>query len=55
LNKERHHLLRMPPKAMRAQRIKWHAAHASARGCRRIPESIRQEVEKLLKLAGRTM
>jgi hypothetical protein len=39
----------MPPKATREQRIKWHAAHATAYGCRAIPESIRQDVEKRLK------
>jgi hypothetical protein len=40
----------MPPKATREMRIKWHAAHAVACGCRAIPESIKQDVEKLLKL-----
>jgi hypothetical protein len=59
LNKEWHRRHRMPPKttreATRAQRIKWHAAHASACGCRPIPESIRQDVEKLLKPAGKKM
>jgi hypothetical protein len=39
----------MPPKATRAQRIEWHAAHARACGCRAIPEGIKPEVEKLLK------
>jgi hypothetical protein len=51
LNKEWHRLHRMPPKATRAQRIEWHVAHASACGCRAIPESIRQDVEKRLKLS----
>jgi hypothetical protein len=50
LNKEWHRLHRMPPKATRAQRIEWHVAHAAACGCRAIPESIRQDVEKRLKL-----
>jgi hypothetical protein len=49
LNKEWHRSNRMPPKATREQRIKWHAAHAAACGCRIIPESIRLDVEKLRK------
>ena len=49
LNKEWHRLNRMPPKATREQRIKWHAEHAQACACRAIPESIRQEVQKLVK------
>jgi hypothetical protein len=55
LNKEWHRLNRMPPKATREQRIKWHAAHASACGCRPIPESIRQDVEKLVKSYSKKM
>jgi hypothetical protein len=39
----------MPPKATRASRIKWHAAHAVACGCRAVPESIKSDVEKLSK------
>jgi hypothetical protein len=49
LNREWHLAHRMPQKATREQRIKWHAAHAAACGCRAIPESIRLDVEKLLK------
>jgi hypothetical protein len=49
LNREWHRLNRMPPGATRQQRIKWHVAHARACGCRKIPESIRLDVEKLLK------
>ena len=49
LNKEWHQHNRMPPKATRVQRIKWHAEHAAKCGCREIPESIRQDVERLLK------
>jgi hypothetical protein len=30
MNKEWHRLNRMPPKATREQRIKWHAEHAQA-------------------------
>jgi hypothetical protein len=39
----------MPQRATREQRIKWHAAHAVACGCRAVPDSIRPDVEKLLK------
>jgi hypothetical protein len=49
LNREWHRLNRMPPKATREQRIKWHVAHARACGCRDIPDSIKSEVERLLK------
>lgn len=49
LNREWHQDNRMPPKATRAQRIQWHAAHAKKCGCRAIPESLRQDIEKLLK------
>jgi hypothetical protein len=38
----------MPPRATREQRIKWHAAHAAACGCRAVPENIKNDVEKLL-------
>jgi hypothetical protein len=49
LNKEWHRSHRMPQKATRAQRVKWHAAHTGACGCRAVPDSIRAEVEKLVK------
>jgi hypothetical protein len=49
LNKAWHQENRMPPKATRAQRIQWHVAHAKNCSCREIPDSIRPEVEKLLK------
>jgi len=39
----------MPPRATREQRIKWHAEHARACACREIPDSIKSDVEKLLK------
>jgi hypothetical protein len=39
----------MPTKATREQRVAWHAAHATACGCREIPLSIRPDVLKLLK------
>ncbi|WP_275948969.1 hypothetical protein [Bradyrhizobium quebecense] len=44
----------MPPRATREQRIKWHVAHAVACACRLIPDSIKVDVEKLLKLRGKT-
>jgi hypothetical protein len=54
-NREWHRLNRMQLKATREQRIKWHAAHASACGCRPIPESIRQDVEKLVRAYAEKM
>jgi hypothetical protein len=53
LNREWHRDNRMPPRATRAQRIEWHAAHAVACACRPVPDGIRLEVEKLLKLRRR--
>jgi hypothetical protein len=49
LNKEWHRSHRMPPKATRGQRVKWQVAHAAACGCRAVPESIRLDVEKVVK------
>jgi hypothetical protein len=49
LNREWHRQNRMPPRATREQRIKWHAAACS---CRPVPDAIKLDVEKLLK-AGR--
>jgi hypothetical protein len=37
----------MPPKATRAQRIRWHAVHARACACRPVPASLREEVEQV--------
>ncbi len=54
LNKAWHRDHPMPPKATREQRIEWHAAHATACGCRAIPESIRPDVEKRLKPPRKT-
>jgi hypothetical protein len=54
LNKEWHRENRMPPKATRAQRIAWHAEHAKKCSCREIPDSIRRDVEKLLKPVRKT-
>jgi len=49
MNKEWHRLNPMPPKATREQRIAWHVEHARECACRSVPESIRDEVQKLLK------
>jgi len=49
LNREWHRDNRMPPRATREQRIRWHVAHAKVCACRAIPDSIKAEVEKLLK------
>ncbi|WP_426440016.1 hypothetical protein [Bradyrhizobium genosp. P] len=49
LNKEWHRQNRMPLRASREQRIKWHAAHAAACSCRPVPDTIKLDVEKLLK------
>jgi hypothetical protein len=49
LNKEWHQSNRMPPKATREQRIIWHPEHAQECACREIPESIKRDVEKLLR------
>jgi hypothetical protein len=43
----------MPPRPTREQRIKWHVAHARLCGCRAIPDSIKADVEKLLKARKR--
>ncbi|MCK1745607.1 hypothetical protein IVA80_33800 [Bradyrhizobium sp. 139] len=49
INKQWHQSHRMPPKAAREQRVKWHAAHNAACGCRDIPASLRFDVMKLLR------
>ncbi|WP_164934737.1 hypothetical protein [Bradyrhizobium zhanjiangense] len=49
INKEWHRSDRMPPKATRAQRVAWHAAHKAACGCRAVPMSLRPDVMKLLR------
>jgi hypothetical protein len=49
LNREWHRLHRMPTRATREDRIKWHVAHARACACREVPGSIQAEVGKLLK------
>jgi hypothetical protein len=44
-NRAWHEANRMPERATRAQRIKWHAAHAQACQCRPVPASLRADVE----------
>jgi hypothetical protein len=41
-----HQTHRMPAKATLDQRVKWHAAHAKACGCRVMPASIATEIGK---------
>jgi hypothetical protein len=53
LNRDWHRAHRMPPRPTREQRIKWHVAHAAACACRPVPDSIKADVAKLLKLRGR--
>ena len=53
LNKEWHRLHRMPPRATREERVKWHVAHARACACREVPGSIKADVEKLQKARKR--
>ena len=50
VNKDWHRENRMPARATREQRVNWHEAHAAACAFRSIPESIEQDVKKLLKL-----
>jgi hypothetical protein len=49
INKEWHRSHLMPPRATRAQRVEWHAAHKAACGCREVPASLRPDVMKLLR------
>jgi len=39
----------MPRNATRAQRVKWHAEHAEACGCRPVPEGLSKEVKAYTK------
>jgi hypothetical protein len=52
VNKEWHRLHPMPPKATRQQRIEWHVDHAKACACRSVAESLKHDVEKLLKTSA---
>ncbi|MFD1252716.1 hypothetical protein [Devosia equisanguinis] len=44
MNKEWHDGHRLDPKANLDQRIAWHVEHATACGCRDMPESIKREL-----------
>jgi hypothetical protein len=46
LNASWHSTHRMPANATLDQRVQWHQAHAVACGCREIPKSIREELER---------
>jgi hypothetical protein len=54
VNKIWHAANRMPPKATRAERIRWHVTHARACACREVPASLREEVAARLKRRKRT-
>ena len=53
LNRTWHRDNRMPPRATREQRIKWHVAHAKVCACRPVPDSIRLDVDRLFKAGQR--
>lgn len=44
LNREWHLTHKLPPKATLEERINWHIQHQGNCGCRKMPESIRQEI-----------
>ena len=50
LNEEWHEANPMPKNPTRAQRVKWHALHAEACGCRPVPDSLVAEVRALKKV-----
>jgi len=47
MNKEWHSAHVMPPNPTRDQRIAWHAEHATACGCRPVPEDLLADVKAL--------
>jgi hypothetical protein len=47
VNEKWHAANRMPENPSREQRVRWHAAHAAACGCREVPASLLAEVEAL--------
>jgi hypothetical protein len=53
MNKAWHKDNPMPQKATRAQRIRWHAAHARACACCPVPASLRAEVAKIARRVPR--
>jgi hypothetical protein len=46
LNAAWHRAHRMPTRATLAQRVRWHAGHARACGCREMPASIAAELRR---------
>lgn len=46
INAAWHRAHRMPAGATLAQRVRWHAGHARACGCREMPASIAAELRK---------
>lgn len=46
MNREWHAAHPMPPRARLEQRLAWHLAHATACGCRAIPRSLLEELER---------
>jgi hypothetical protein len=51
INREWHEKHRMPPNATLEQRLAWHVMHAANCDCRKMPESIRHELEARGRLA----
>ncbi len=46
LNRDWHKTHRLPEHANLNQRVDWHLAHATACGCREMPDTIKREIEK---------
>ncbi len=49
LNRDWHQAHPLPRNASRAERIRWHAAHARHCGCRPIPGSLKADVAAVTK------
>ena len=54
LNSEWHKAHRMPASPTRLQRVRWHAEHSAACGCRPVPLDLADEVKALKRKAART-
>ena len=52
INEKGHRGHRMPHNPTRLERVRWHAEHAAACGCRPVPAGLTAEV-KALRKAGR--
>jgi len=46
INAAWHQAHRMPARATLAERVRWHASHARACGCREMPASIAAELKR---------